>query len=183
MNNAEPPTTLLKSQIGPVQDFIAQARSTRDLWSGSYLLSWLVAAGIRAIQGTKSEIQLIFPSPENQNQPLLRDPETFRDQDATMLLTPNLPNIFIARVSASAVESTAACVARAIKDEWTRIAESGWKERDALDLKEKDRDRFFAQVRQHLTFNSLLARIRDASERERQFTSSAATNSGRHSPH
>jgi CRISPR-associated protein Cmr2 len=28
-------------QIGPVQDFIAQARSTRDLWSGSYLLSWM----------------------------------------------------------------------------------------------------------------------------------------------
>jgi hypothetical protein len=38
--------TLLKLQIGPVQDFIAQARSTRDLWSGSYLLSWLMAAGL-----------------------------------------------------------------------------------------------------------------------------------------
>ena len=34
--------SLLKLQIGPVQDFIAQARSTRDLWSGSYLLSWLM---------------------------------------------------------------------------------------------------------------------------------------------
>jgi len=29
-------------QVGPVQDFISQARSVRDLWSGSYLLSWLV---------------------------------------------------------------------------------------------------------------------------------------------
>jgi hypothetical protein len=28
--------SLLKPQIGPVQDFIAQARSTRDLWSGSW---------------------------------------------------------------------------------------------------------------------------------------------------
>jgi CRISPR-associated protein Cmr2 len=41
--------TLLKLQIGPVQDFIAQARSTRDLWSGSYLLSWLLAAGLRKL--------------------------------------------------------------------------------------------------------------------------------------
>jgi CRISPR-associated protein Cmr2 len=39
----------LKVQIGPVQDFIAQARSTRDLWSGSYLLSWLMAAGLKAL--------------------------------------------------------------------------------------------------------------------------------------
>ncbi len=38
--------SLLKLQIGPVQESIAQARSTRDLWSGSYLLSWLMAAGI-----------------------------------------------------------------------------------------------------------------------------------------
>lgn len=36
----------LKFQIGPVQDFISQARSTCDLWSGSYLLSWLMAAGL-----------------------------------------------------------------------------------------------------------------------------------------
>ena len=27
-------------QLGPVQDFIAQARSIRDQWSGSFLLSW-----------------------------------------------------------------------------------------------------------------------------------------------
>ncbi len=36
-------STLLKLQIGPVQDFIAQARSTRDLWSGSFLISWMMA--------------------------------------------------------------------------------------------------------------------------------------------
>lgn len=30
---------LMKVQVGPVQEFIAQARSTRDMWAGSYLLS------------------------------------------------------------------------------------------------------------------------------------------------
>jgi len=37
------PHALLKFQIGPVQEFIAQARSTRDLWSGSFLISWMMA--------------------------------------------------------------------------------------------------------------------------------------------
>ena len=40
---------LLVFQLGPVQEFIAQARSTRDLWSGSYLLSWLMASTIAKI--------------------------------------------------------------------------------------------------------------------------------------
>ncbi len=35
----------LKFQLGPVQDFIAAARSIRDLWSGSFLLSWLMGRG------------------------------------------------------------------------------------------------------------------------------------------
>ncbi len=64
--------TLLKLQIGPVQDFIAQARSTRDLWSGSYLLSWLMAAAINALfqelaerGATEQELDeaVIFPRP------------------------------------------------------------------------------------------------------------------------
>ena len=36
--------SLVLFQAGPVQPFIAAARSTRDLWSGSYMLSWLMAA-------------------------------------------------------------------------------------------------------------------------------------------
>ena len=51
---------LLLITIGPVQDFIAQARRTRDLWYGSHLLSELsrnVARSL-AIGGAK----LIFPA-------------------------------------------------------------------------------------------------------------------------
>ena len=33
---------LVVYSIGPVQSFIARARKTEDLWSGSYLLSELV---------------------------------------------------------------------------------------------------------------------------------------------
>ncbi len=51
---------LLLLSIGPVQDFIAQARRTRDLWYGSHLLSELSRAAARAIVGAKGT--LIFPA-------------------------------------------------------------------------------------------------------------------------
>lgn len=44
MTNSPSDVALLKLQIGPVQDFIAQARSTRDLWSGSSGLNWCLFA-------------------------------------------------------------------------------------------------------------------------------------------
>lgn len=49
-------------QVGPVQDFIAAARSTRDLWSGSYLLAWLVASAIKAVADTVGPDSIIFPA-------------------------------------------------------------------------------------------------------------------------
>lgn len=51
---------LLLVTLGPVQDFIAQARRTRDLWYGSHLLSELGRAAARALAGGGA--QLIFPS-------------------------------------------------------------------------------------------------------------------------
>ncbi|GAB6178136.1 hypothetical protein JCM16814_30270 [Desulfobaculum senezii] len=36
--------------IGPVQRFVAQSRRTRDLWAGSYVLSWLIAHAMRTAQ-------------------------------------------------------------------------------------------------------------------------------------
>lgn len=52
---------LIAVSLGPVQDFIAAARKTRDLWAGSRLLSELSRAAARrlAAQGAR----LIFPSP------------------------------------------------------------------------------------------------------------------------
>jgi CRISPR-associated protein Cmr2 len=51
---------LLLVTLGPVQDFIAQARRTRDLWYGSHLLSELGRAAARAL--ADGGAQLIFPS-------------------------------------------------------------------------------------------------------------------------
>ena len=80
---------LIKFQIGPVQEFIAQARSTRDLWSGSYLLSWLVAAGIRKLLECPGA-SLVYPA--TNEQPLLHRPFDLTGGHK-LLLTPNLPNV------------------------------------------------------------------------------------------
>lgn len=54
-------TYLLALTVGPVQDFIASARRTRDLWFGSHLLSEISKAAAKSVrdQGGK----LIFPAP------------------------------------------------------------------------------------------------------------------------
>lgn len=52
------PHVLLVS-LGPVQDFIAQARRTRDLWYGSHLLSEMSKAAARALAPRG---RLIFPA-------------------------------------------------------------------------------------------------------------------------
>lgn len=49
--------------VGPVQDFIAAARRTRDLWFGSYVLSEISKAAAKAISDAGAE--LIFPAPED----------------------------------------------------------------------------------------------------------------------
>src|SRR6266478_4011700 len=49
---------MLIFSIGPVQSLIAQARKTRDLWLGSYLLAKLMEA---AMQGIDSK-NLVFPA-------------------------------------------------------------------------------------------------------------------------
>lgn len=51
---------LLAVSVGPVQEFIAAARRTRDLWFGSRLLSEISRAVAKAIEGQGG--RLIFPA-------------------------------------------------------------------------------------------------------------------------
>ncbi|MCX6879322.1 MAG: type III-B CRISPR-associated protein Cas10/Cmr2 [Verrucomicrobia bacterium] len=118
------PSSLLKFQIGPVQDFIAQARSTRDLWSGSYLLSWLVAAGIRKLVADGGT--LIFPV-SGDRQPLLRLESAKQEADHSGLLTPNLPNIFVAEVLADQAAGIARSVKSVMEEEWKSISGACYK--------------------------------------------------------
>ena len=53
---------LLAMSFGPVQGFIAQARSTSDLWAGSHLLSTIVWEAIRSIAEAVGPDAVLFPS-------------------------------------------------------------------------------------------------------------------------
>jgi CRISPR-associated protein Cmr2 len=57
--------------IGPVQEFIAGARRTRDLWLGSWLLSELSRAAALAVHAPQADRHLIFPDAGSD----LADPE------------------------------------------------------------------------------------------------------------
>ncbi|GAA5527593.1 type III-B CRISPR-associated protein Cas10/Cmr2 [Herpetosiphon gulosus] len=59
---------LILIAIGPVQDFIASARRTRDLWFGSWLLSELSKAVAKSVYQAKGN--LIFPYPTDPAQDL-----------------------------------------------------------------------------------------------------------------
>lgn len=52
----------LSFAIGPVQGFIEQAKSLRDLWSGSFLLSWLTLQAILAVIDDLPPSVVIFPA-------------------------------------------------------------------------------------------------------------------------
>ena len=52
----------LSLSLGPVQTFIAAARSVRDLWSGSAILSWLTFQGICPVLETLGPTALIYPA-------------------------------------------------------------------------------------------------------------------------
>ena len=56
---------LLALSLGPVQDFIAAARRTRDLWFGSFLLSEVSKAAAGALADRGGLESLIFPALEN----------------------------------------------------------------------------------------------------------------------
>lgn len=69
--------TLFVCSIGPVQDFIATARKSRDLWYGSLLLSELAKSVAKIINDTYGINSLITPAPSDVN-----DLETFSEFSA-----------------------------------------------------------------------------------------------------
>lgn len=91
---------LFQCAIGPVQDFIASARRSRDLWYGSWLLSELAKAAAKAIADSNN--QLIFPMP-------------LKASDLNPGSTFNAPNKVVAIVN-TAPDSIGAVVEKAVRE-------------------------------------------------------------------
>lgn len=101
---------LLAMTVGPVQEFIAAARRTRDLWFGSHILSEISRAVARAVE---PHGQLIFPA----------------STDA-----PNVANIILVEITTDANLATlAAEVKAAAQREWRdRFAGPVFQEYEAI---------------------------------------------------
>lgn len=122
---------LLAVTLGPVQDFIAAARSTSDLWAGSHLLSRLAWEAMCVVCDELGPEAILFP--RLRGVPLvdlwLREQcglrrELFagcewevRSTDANPLFAAALPNRFTALVPASRVRSLAERITARVR-EW-----------------------------------------------------------------
>lgn len=115
--------SMLRVQIGPVQEFIAAARISRDLWSGSYLLSRLMAAGVHALQA-RPGCELVFPDASQLSICAFFHPEHPVCMEGAEV--PCLSNKLIAYAPTDGAEETAQAVAAAIRGQWQRIIEQVW---------------------------------------------------------
>lgn len=129
MADGQSPALLLMS-FGPVQDFIAQSRSTSDLWAGSHLLSRLAWEGLKVICERQGPAALIFP--QLRGVPLVDlwlrddmhlDSKLFRQEewtrgstDANPLFAAALPNRFVAIVPQNQVKELANQVTEKVRD-------------------------------------------------------------------
>ncbi|MBT4561311.1 MAG: type III-B CRISPR-associated protein Cas10/Cmr2 [Planctomycetes bacterium] len=107
--------------LGPVQTFVAQSRRTRDLWAGSYLLSYLSGVAIAEAQKEGAQIDKPFVAGDLmlaaiKGQELKSDPGA------------SLPNHFTATIDGD--DQEAARVARAcdaaLRSAWGQVCEAVW---------------------------------------------------------
>lgn len=101
--------------VGPVQPFIAAARSLRDLWTGSFLLAWLTRQAMTPILEMYGPAA--FVEPDMTNDPMGSD--ALRKK----LRSPCLPNRFLAEVPRENAEQLAQACENAFREAWREVAD------------------------------------------------------------
>jgi CRISPR-associated protein Cmr2 len=124
----------LSFALGPVQRFIEAARTVRDLWSGSMLLSWLAFQAMRPVIEEYGPTALVYPS--LRGVPLLdlwlREEKGLRgvvkELDERRRRAPCLPHRFLAVVPWGPDGETARKLAEACKERasaaWHKVADA-----------------------------------------------------------
>ena len=125
---------LLAFALGPVQRFIEAARSVRDLWSGSMILSWLAFRAMLPVIEQVGPTALVYPA--LRGNPLLdlwlRDERRLDDKvplpEVARRLTPSLSHRFLALVpwgnDGLAARDLAAECKQAVANAWKEVAEA-----------------------------------------------------------
>ncbi len=109
------PEYLISLAIGPVQGFIAAARRTRDLWSGSFLLSEISKAVAKSFHDQGSE--LIFPAPNNLSRDL--NPIDEYEEDAF-----NVGNKILITIVTKEPAKVLEIAKKAARDRWEIISKN-----------------------------------------------------------
>lgn len=110
---------LLLVSLGPVQEFIAQARRSRDLWFGSHALSELSRAAAKALADKDAE--LIFPALKKGCLEL----EECDGPERTVSMPPiSIANKILAKVTGTTEDARALAeeARKAVASRWWRIA-------------------------------------------------------------
>ena len=108
--------------LGPVQGFVSQARRTRDFWAGSFILSWLAAVAIKAVQHQKGNIQ--FPHAD-ENYMLWLEGKGKQNPP----LQGSIPNRFKSLVAAVNPDTfKPEQVVEAVQEAWKALADKVWEE-------------------------------------------------------
>ncbi|GIW83417.1 MAG: type III-B CRISPR-associated protein Cas10/Cmr2 [Gemmatales bacterium] len=100
---------LLAISVGPVQEFIAAARRTRDLWFGSYLLSEISRAVAKSVEAKGGK--LIFPASSNAS---------------------NVANVILAELPDGEPKDVAAEARKAAQERWLEFANEARNEADGV---------------------------------------------------
>lgn len=107
--------------IGPVQDFISAARTTRDLWAGSYLLSYLTWSAVEIAIARCGEDAVRFPHLGGQPLDRLRRGESPSPEEKVL---PSLPNkAFIVAPPGLSPVTLAAEMETAVRSKWKEMAD------------------------------------------------------------
>jgi CRISPR-associated protein Cmr2 len=107
---------LLTVSLGPVQDFIAQARTTSDLWAGSHLLSRIAWEAMKVVCDRFGPDAVLFPQLGLPSEWFEDEPWARAATDANPLFAAALPNRFVALVPAAAAEGLGEVITRAVRD-------------------------------------------------------------------
>jgi CRISPR-associated protein Cmr2 len=116
---------VLHFTLGPVQSFVGQARRTRDLWAGSFLLSYLAGHAMKAV--IDKEGGIAFPAVQEDNgeatDELLKAITNSSPHDGPKI--GSLPNRFKAKVPEGFDPKD--CES-AVHEAWRGVADAAWHE-------------------------------------------------------
>ncbi|SHF38179.1 CRISPR-associated protein Cmr2 [Thermoanaerobacter uzonensis DSM 18761] len=119
-------SSLFLFTIGPVQQFISQARKTQDLYAGSFLLSYLTFIGLEEIIEKYGVSNVIYPDLENQPFLEWHNLKVYGSKDGAVfnIDLPTIPNRFVAlipEIEEKNIAELAEGIKRKIKNEWNNI--------------------------------------------------------------